>query len=118
VPQETPMRHPAYYLAYRCGEPGEPFQVQLPQGACLLVFATRERAVAWADAMLNDQVRPGVTVEEWRTLVEVERFWEKWRMDFNVMSLNAVPDPSATPYWEPMEELLKMWCRIEMHESE
>jgi hypothetical protein len=50
--------------------------------------------------------------------VEVERFWEKWRMDFNVMSLNAVPDPSATPYWEPMEELLKMWCRIEMHESE
>lgn len=105
MPQETPMRHSAYYLAYRYGEPGEPFQVQLPEGACLLVFGSRERAEAWADVMLNDQVRAGVTVAEFRTLEEVERFWEKWGMDFNVMSLNAVPDPSATPHWEPIEEL-------------
>jgi hypothetical protein len=103
---ERPMRHPAYYLAYRYGQPGEPFQVQLSEGACLLVFATRERAETWADVMLNDQVRAGVTVVELRTLDQVERFWERWGMDFNVMSLNAVPDPNAPPYWEPIEELL------------
>lgn len=108
MPEERPMRRPAYYLAYRYGQPGEPFQVQLSVGACLLVFGARERAEAWADAMLNDQVRPGVTVAELHTLEEVERFWEKWGMDFNVMSLNAAPDPNATPYWEPIEELLNI----------
>lgn len=103
------MRHPVYYVGYRYGaEPGEPLHVQLPEGACLVLFAYPERAERWMDAMLNDRVREGVMVVELRTLEEVERFWERWGMDFNVMSLNPVPDPKATPHWEPIDKLLEI----------
>lgn len=74
----------------------------------MVVFAARKRAEKWAEAMLNDQMRAGVMVVELRSLDDVKRLWERWGMDFNLMSLNPLPDPTATPYWESIEQLLEI----------
>ncbi len=98
------LRRAAYLLSYR---DGEPFPVELPEGRCMLIFPTREAAFEWAEVFVPAHMRIHLRAWTLASLEQVERLFERWRGEFQIVSFNPAPDVNATPFYDPLEAMLE-----------
>lgn len=106
------LRNPAYYISWT--EDSLPLQTQLPEGVTMPVFSTVNAAQRWIDAYNLGLDR--CTVQEFRTLEDVERFAVHYGSDYQHIAINPAPDPNVSPHIHPFNKLIEI-AEAEAHPS-
>lgn len=103
---ETTLRHPAFYIGHHVT--GEPVQIEVPEGIALPMFGDKKKAEEWMLSMMEPAWRHRVSVRSLRTLESVERFYERYSENYDLLTLNPPAQSNGTVYLHPLEKMLEI----------